>query len=109
MGRVVYSTTADAWTALNRAEIRILEIANRKVISLEGSSEDFSPRWSPVGRYIAALNLSNHRLRVYDLQLRSWKTGISTGLHRRQRFSEDRQAGTEILHESEAVTGVKRV
>jgi len=67
-------TDADAWIALNRPETRILEIASQKVTSIAGSGEDFSPRWSPDGRYIATLTVSSHRLKLYDLESQRWIT-----------------------------------
>jgi Tol biopolymer transport system component len=86
--RVVYSTAADGWTALNRPEIRILEIASSRVTPIEGSGEDMSPRWSPDGRYIAALTISDHKLRVYDLQLARW-INVYEGIANFPSFSKD--------------------
>jgi Tol biopolymer transport system component len=75
--RVVYSTTRDPWKTLDKAEIRMLEIASGKITSMAGSGEDFSPRWSPDARYIAALTISEHKLRVYDLGSRQWTTAFN--------------------------------
>ena len=44
-------------------------------------SKDFSePRWSPDGRYIAALDSTNHHLVLFDVQRRKWAAMASGGL-----------------------------
>jgi Tol biopolymer transport system component/DNA-binding winged helix-turn-helix (wHTH) protein len=72
--RVVYSNLGNPWETLHPVEIRLLDLASRRTTALPGSGEDFSPRWSPDGRYIAALTISEHKLRVFDLKSKSWTT-----------------------------------
>jgi Tol biopolymer transport system component len=38
----------------------------------------FSPRWSPDGKYIAALTLDQQKLMLYDIATRSWKVVAKT-------------------------------
>ena len=45
---------------------------------LPGSADLFSPRWSPDGRWIAALSLDQTRLLLYNVAERQWKT-LATG------------------------------
>jgi Tol biopolymer transport system component len=39
-----------------------------------------APRWSPDGRYVAALVETNHRLLLYDFQTEKWKFLAEGGL-----------------------------
>ena len=53
--RIVFSTGEPYQGA--KSEIRIMDVKTREVSTVPGSSGLFSPRWSPDGRYLAALNL----------------------------------------------------
>jgi Tol biopolymer transport system component/DNA-binding winged helix-turn-helix (wHTH) protein len=53
--------------------IQILDLKSNKVSLLPGSSGLFSPRWSPDGRYIAAMPLSQSKLVVFDLRAKQWE------------------------------------
>lgn len=51
----------------------IVDLNNRQVTILPGSSQKSSPRWSPDGRYIAALSSpQNDRLPVFNLKVQRW-------------------------------------
>jgi eukaryotic-like serine/threonine-protein kinase len=52
--------------------IHILDMRTRKVTTLPDSEGLFSTRWSPDGRYIAAMPNSSQRLMVYDLTTGKW-------------------------------------
>ena len=39
-----------------------------------------APRWSPNGRYVAALDETNHRLLLYDFQMEKWREMAEGGL-----------------------------
>ncbi len=54
-------------------QILMLDLATRKVEALPGSDGLFSPRWSPDGRWIAALTLGEQRLMLYDTRNRTWR------------------------------------
>ena len=60
-------------------QIHILNLASGAVTALPGSDGLFSPRWSPDGRWIAALTLGEQRLMFYDTQTRLWQS-VSGGL-----------------------------
>ena len=53
--------------------IKILDLQTGKVSSLEGSQGMFSPRWSPDGRYIAAMTSDSSKLMLFDCETRTWK------------------------------------
>jgi Tol biopolymer transport system component len=54
--------------------IRIVDVKSREITRLRGSEGIESPRWSPDGRYIAALAEDNRVLKLYELQSQKWKT-----------------------------------
>ena len=81
--KVVYSTIP--WLSIGnfspaKIEVRILELATRRTITLPHRPEGFrSPRWSLDGRYIAALK--PHNLSIFDLKTQRWKDLLRKGLN----------------------------
>ena len=61
------------------SDIRILDLKTHQVTAIPGSNGMFSPRWSPDGRYLAALNLENvsKRLFLYNFQSGKWSEWIT--------------------------------
>jgi len=54
-------------------DIQIVDMKTRQVSSFPGSKGLFSPRWSPDGRYLAAVNVEgSHNLMLYDFRTREW-------------------------------------
>ncbi len=74
-GRAPESTMDSA----HPSDIRIVELLNHKVTVLPNSSGKFSPRWSPDGRYILALNRAANELTLYDTTKESWRTILQLG------------------------------
>jgi len=66
-------------TADQKSDIRILDLKTQQVTTIPGSDDKFSPRWSPDGRYLAALNLENlsKALFLYDFQTEKWTEWIN--------------------------------
>ena len=56
-----------------RSEIRILDLATKESKTVPGSQGLYSPRWSPDGRYIAALSDGQKRLFLYSFEKRHWQ------------------------------------
>ena len=54
------------------AVIRILELTTHKISTIPGSQGLFSPRWSPDGRFVAAIPHDSTRLLLYDFQAQKW-------------------------------------
>ena len=53
--------------------IQVLDLATMQTSTVPGSEGLFSPRWSPDGRWIAALSLDQQTVMVYDVSLQQWK------------------------------------
>ncbi|HUY82436.1 MAG TPA: winged helix-turn-helix domain-containing protein [Acidobacteriaceae bacterium] len=53
--------------------IYLLNLATKKVSELPGSEGLFSPRWSPDGRYIAAITHDQTKLMLYDTTTKKWR------------------------------------
>lgn len=53
--------------------IYLLDVKTKSVTELPGSRGLFSPRWSPDGRYIAALSLDQKKLMLYDTTKKTWR------------------------------------
>lgn len=58
--------------------IQLLDLATGQLSVLPGSDNLFSPRWSPDGRYIAALTSEYKTLLRFDLASRTWSKWIET-------------------------------
>jgi Tol biopolymer transport system component/DNA-binding winged helix-turn-helix (wHTH) protein len=54
--------------------LQVLDLATRKIDGVPESNGYFSPRWSPDGRYIAAITLDQRKLVLFDTTTGEWKT-----------------------------------
>ena len=57
--------------------IRVVDLQTHRVSSVPGSEGWFSPRWSPDGRYLAALSQDSLKAAFFDLKNRKWSDPIS--------------------------------
>ena len=67
-----------ASAASDSAIIRIVDLGTGKTTRLEGSKGFYSPRWSPDGRYIAAVSFDSRRLMLLDTVTGAWSTLVSS-------------------------------
>ena len=54
--------------------LSLLNLQTNAVTEVPGSANLFSPRWSPDGRYIAALTLDQRNVRLFDVAHATWTT-----------------------------------
>jgi Tol biopolymer transport system component len=54
--------------------IYVLDVKSGNFVPVPGSEGLFSPRWSPDGRYIAAIPLGQRKLMLFDWTTKTWKT-----------------------------------
>jgi Tol biopolymer transport system component/predicted Ser/Thr protein kinase len=57
--------------------IRAVDLASHRVSVIPGSQGLFSPRWSPDGRYLAAMNTPSTKLLLYDFKTQKWSDWTS--------------------------------
>lgn len=57
--------------------IRIVDVKTQKAQIVPGSDGLFSPRWSPDGRYLAALSLDFTTVKLYDFESRKWSDWLT--------------------------------
>ena len=67
--KVVFSTASP----FNRkGHLGILDLATHQIAIVAGSDGIYSPRWSPDGRYIAAMPVDATGLKIFDLESQQW-------------------------------------
>ncbi len=65
---------ANVWCrGAQECAVHLIELATGKIETLPGSGGLRTARWSPDGRYIAALNGERHQLLVFDVSRKSWR------------------------------------
>ncbi len=70
------------------AAIHVLNMKTRGITTLPESRGLFSPRWSPDGRYIAALQIDSSGLMLFDFKTQKW-TMLGKGLLGYPNWSHD--------------------
>jgi Tol biopolymer transport system component/predicted Ser/Thr protein kinase len=72
-GTLVFSDRP-AWEAEKKGSfsIRLMDLKTREITTIAGSEGLYSPRWSPDGRYIAALRAGPETLTLFDFSTQKW-------------------------------------
>lgn len=68
---------------VRESAVVLLHLDSQTIENVPGSADRYGPRWSPDGRWIAAMNGGTHNLEVYEVKTSTWKivaTGNSLGL-----------------------------
>jgi len=55
------------------SSIHVLNLNTHRVTELPGSKGIYSPRWSPDGRYVAALTSGDNKLMLFDFKTQKWE------------------------------------
>jgi len=63
----------EPWTQLSNIDIRIIDVATRELRTVPNSEALCRPRWSPNGRYLAAVSRNAERLMLYDFRTQKWE------------------------------------
>jgi len=62
---------------LGTGGINVIDLSTRQVSVIAGSEKLFSPRWSPDGRYIAALNTDSTKLTLFNWKTQRWSDWVT--------------------------------
>jgi Tol biopolymer transport system component len=59
-------------------DIQLVDMKTRQTSTFPGSKGLFSPRWSPDGRYLAAISVEgSHKLMLYDFRTQKWSEWLT--------------------------------
>jgi serine/threonine protein kinase/Tol biopolymer transport system component len=58
----------------------IIDLVSHQVSTVPGSENLFSPRWSPDGQHLAALNLDSTKLLRFDFKTQTWSDWITEAI-----------------------------
>jgi len=61
------------WPADRDSSIQLLDVNTHQRSALPDSKGLYSPRWSPDGRYIAAMSFDSRMLMLFDFQTQKWQ------------------------------------
>jgi len=70
--RICFAGSSNTAIPLPGPNIHIFDLGTQTVTDVPDSSGFFSPRWSPDGRYLAALSLDSSRLVLFDFSTQKW-------------------------------------
>jgi Tol biopolymer transport system component/predicted Ser/Thr protein kinase len=59
------------------AAIQLLDLNSKQVSIIPGSQGLYSPRWSPDGRYLAALTTAQTKIVIFDFKRQTWSDWVS--------------------------------
>jgi eukaryotic-like serine/threonine-protein kinase len=63
---------SDPWAQFSKIDIKVFNFAGRTIRTLAGSDELYRPRWSPNGRYLAAVSRDAQKLMMYEFTTQKW-------------------------------------
>jgi serine/threonine protein kinase/Tol biopolymer transport system component len=69
---IVFGVPSEAARASEQPALRIVDLRTRRVTAVPGSAHLFSPRWSPDGRHLLAMNADYQSLKLYDFASSKW-------------------------------------
>jgi len=70
---IAFGATYGTATSSKQQPIQILNLKSHELVALPGSGGYFSPRWSPDGRWIVAIDDQSGALELYDFSKEKWE------------------------------------
>jgi Tol biopolymer transport system component len=62
-------------------KIYVLDLKTKRLETLPGSEGLFSPRWSPDGRYVAAITQDQRRLMLFNFAAQTWEELVEASIN----------------------------
>jgi Tol biopolymer transport system component len=69
---LIFHSGMEDFESTSPRAVQLMDLKTRQISTLPGSEGLYSPRWSPDGRYIAALQVGPEVLQIYDVRTRKW-------------------------------------
>jgi Tol biopolymer transport system component/predicted Ser/Thr protein kinase len=69
---LIFHSGMDYFDSTSPRAVQLLDLKTRQISTIPGSEGFYSPRWSPDGRYIAALQVGPEVLQLYDVRTSKW-------------------------------------
>jgi len=88
-GKRICFAGGSSTAALPSPNIHILDLETRTVADVPDSNGFFSPRWSPDGRYLAALGVDSTKLALFDFSAQKWEKVVEGGFFSFPYWSHD--------------------
>jgi Tol biopolymer transport system component/DNA-binding winged helix-turn-helix (wHTH) protein len=70
--KIVFGRVPSLREPAEKMAIQIIDLGSKEVSSIPESGNLYAPRWSPDGRYLAALTADSRRLMLYDFTIQKW-------------------------------------
>jgi DNA-binding winged helix-turn-helix (wHTH) protein/Tol biopolymer transport system component len=86
-GRRIVFTSGEWGRGKSHQVLKILDLASNRIVTMPGSLGMWSPRWSPNGRYIAAM-VKNGGISIFDVKTGQWHE-LQRGEQNYPTFSSD--------------------
>ena len=79
--QIAYGDVPEAYGVPTGVErISLFDVETKVVITLPGSEGLWTPRWSPDGKWLAALTVKGGALRIWDVRRRAWSSLSVSGI-----------------------------
>lgn len=74
--KIVFGRVPSLKEPAEKIAIQIIDLNSKEVFSIPLSDNLYAPRWSPDGRYLAALTEDSRRLLLYDFTIQKWRDWV---------------------------------
>ena len=62
---------------MENSTIQLRDLSSKQVSIIPGSKGLYSPRWSPDGRYLAALSVNQKKIVIFDFEKQTWSDWVT--------------------------------
>ena len=69
---LIFHSGMEDFVSTSPRAVQLMDLNSRQISTIPGSEGFYSPRWSPDGRYISALQVGPEVLQLYDVRTSKW-------------------------------------